>query len=195
MHECGVQPRRVNRSSIAGNQKNIFGLILYIDRYFIRNILSLYVYLIQMEHSKIIIFEDEFIPATDLKRQLINLGYEVMSMFTTAEDGLDYLEKSMGTDKFPDAVVMDITLKGKMDGIEAAQRIFEKYPCGVMFLTGLGQLTLFDKIYSKRPSPLQVKPFDIYMVHCGIQLSIYQAGLENRVRKLSQEVTRLQLQG
>ncbi|MCX6249294.1 MAG: response regulator [Bacteroidetes bacterium] len=141
-----------------------------------------------MVHSKILIFEDEFIPATDLKRQLMNLGYEVMSMFTTAEDGLKYLEKNKGTDKFPDAVIMDITLKGKLDGIEAAQSIYENYSCGVMFLTGLGQLALFDRIFSTRPAPVQVKPFDIYMVHCGLQLSIYQARLENQIKQLTQQL-------
>ena len=61
-----------------------------------------------MKGLKILICEDEFLPATDLKKQLTVLGYEVLGMFIKAEQGLAYLEKYKDTDSFPDAVIMDI---------------------------------------------------------------------------------------
>lgn len=145
-----------------------------------------------MKCLKILICEDEFLPATDLKKQLTALGYEVLGMFIKAEQGLAYLEKYLNTDKFPDAMIMDINLKGKMDGIEAMQAITEKYSCGIIFLTGLGQLEVIEQIFNKKPVPFLIKPFDIYMVHVGLQLSVYQARLEKQISLLREEIQKLQ---
>lgn len=144
-----------------------------------------------MKGLKILICEDEFLPATDLKKQLTVLGYEVLGMFIKAEQGLAYMEKYQNTDKFPDAVIMDINLKGNMDGIEAMQVIGEKYSCGVMFLTGLGQLELIEQVVKEKPVPFLIKPFDIYMVHVGLQLAVYQAKLEKQIALLREEVKNL----
>jgi CheY-like chemotaxis protein len=146
-----------------------------------------------MKGLKILICEDEFLPATDLKRQLTALGYEVLGMFIKAEQGLAYLEKHRDTDKFPDAVIMDIILKGKMDGIEAMQVIRERYHCGVMLLTGLGQLELIEEIFKEKPVPFLIKPFDIYIVHVGLQLAVYQARLEKQITALQHEVETLKI--
>jgi|ERR1035438_4324565 two-component system response regulator len=140
-----------------------------------------------MKGLKILLCEDEFLPATDLKKQLTAFGYEVLGMFVKAEQGLAYLEKFLNTDKFPDAVIMDINLKGDMDGMEAVKIIDEKYGCGVMFLTGLGQLELIEQIFEEKPVPFLIKPFDIYMVHVGLQLAVYQARLEKEIARLREE--------
>jgi DNA-binding LytR/AlgR family response regulator len=137
-----------------------------------------------MKGLKILICEDEFLPATDLKKQLTALGYIIVGMFIKAEQGLAFLEKSRDTDQFPDAVIMDITLKGNMSGIEAARIIGKKYGCGILFLTGLGQLELIEEIIEEKPLPFLIKPFDIYMVHVGLQLAVYQARLEREIRIL-----------
>lgn len=140
-----------------------------------------------MQGNKIIIFEDEFLAANDLKKQLIKLGYQVFDMFATAEQGLMYLEENHGTENFPDAVVMDITLKGDLDGIEAAAIIHEKYVCGVLFLTGLGQIEVIEQIFKQKPVPFLIKPFDVYLVHIGLQLAMYQAKLEKTIKDLRKE--------
>jgi two-component system, response regulator PdtaR len=143
-----------------------------------------------MKGLKILICEDEFLPATDLKKQLTALGYVVLGMFIKAEQGLDYMEKYHGTESFPDVVILDITLKGKMDGIEAMKVIREKYCCGIMILTGLGQLELIEAIVEEKPVPFLIKPFDIYMVHVGLQLAVYQARLEKENKVLQVEVNK-----
>jgi CheY-like chemotaxis protein len=129
-------------------------------------------------------FEDEFLPASDLAKQLKEFGYEVTGMFSSAEKGLTFLEETLGTDRFPDAVLMDITLKGEIDGIQAAGVIFEKYPCGVVFLTALSMLSVIEKIIAVRPVPFLIKPFDPYLVHTNLQVAIHIAGLEKEIRRL-----------
>jgi CheY-like chemotaxis protein len=66
-----------------------------------------------MDKTKIMIVEDEAIVAEDLSRQLTNLGYDVVA---TAYSGEEAVEKVR--EIYPDLVLMDIVLAGKMDGIQ-----------------------------------------------------------------------------
>ncbi len=124
-----------------------------------------------MKFYKIVMFEDEFIPATDLARKLTEIGYEVVDMFASAERGLAFLESVKGTEKFPDVVLMDITLKGQMDGIEASRIITGKYDCGLVFLSALGILSVIEKAIGEKAWPFLFKPFDPYQVHIAIQVA------------------------
>jgi DNA-binding NtrC family response regulator len=143
--------------------------------------------------AKILIFDEEFLVASDLKTQLTKLGYEILELFSTAETGLAYMEKNLGTEYFPEAVVLDVNLRGEIKGVEAARIISEKYDIGVVFLAGLGNLEDIDKIYRNRPVPFLIKPFDIYLVHVAIQQSMYQASLEKQVKEFRQEKGRISL--
>lgn len=83
-----------------------------------------------MEKTKILIVEDESIIAMDIESSLKRLGYEVTSIVNTGEKA----DKKAASDK-PDIVLMDIRIKGEMDGIEAAEVIRLKYGIPVVFLT------------------------------------------------------------
>jgi CheY-like chemotaxis protein len=140
-----------------------------------------------MQGTKIILIEDEFISGTDLKNQLTKMGYEVLGLFSFAEDGIEFLEKNKGTENFPDAIILDIQLSGEIDGLEAVNYIYKGFDCGVIFLTGLGQLKVIEEIFEKKPVPFIIKPFDIYMVHTSLQLAMYQFKLEKRIKELERE--------
>ena len=80
--------------------------------------------------SKILVVEDERITAEDIKSGLENAGYKVPALVSTGEDAIDKAGKLR-----PDLVLMDIKLKGKMDGIEAAGQIKLRYNIPVIYLT------------------------------------------------------------
>jgi AmiR/NasT family two-component response regulator len=128
-------------------------------------------------------FEDEFLPATDLAKKLTEIGYEVIDMFASAEKGLAFLEETKGTDRFPDAVLLDITLKGKISGIEAARIISEKYGCGIVFLSALSLLSVIEQAFGDKAYPFLFKPFDPYQVHIGLQVAVRIAKLEQENQK------------
>ena len=115
------------------------------------------------------------------------MGYEVLEMFTHAEHGLAYLEETVGTEEFPDAVILDMNLKGKLTGLDAAKQIYAKYKCGVMFLTGLGQIETIERAFRQKPVPFLIKPFDTYQVHISLQIAIYLASLENELKQLKMQ--------
>jgi CheY-like chemotaxis protein len=83
-----------------------------------------------MDKAKIMVVEDERIVARDLARQLGDLGYDVVA---TAYSGEEAVEK-VG-EVHPDLVLMDIVLAGKMDGIQAAEKITTLSGTPVVYLT------------------------------------------------------------
>jgi DNA-binding NtrC family response regulator len=141
-----------------------------------------------MNQVKIIIFEDEFLLANDLKRQIEGFGYVVPAIFRKAEEGLEYLDNLKQTEELPDIVLMDIFLAGKMNGIEAAKIITEKYDFALVFLTGMSQLEVFEDAYQSKPHAFLIKPFDIQQALVSIRLAVYQKTLENRLLKYQEEL-------
>jgi len=137
---------------------------------------------------KIVIFEDEFLLANDLKRQLQQFNFGVTAIFRKAEEGVEYLAGIEHTALFPDIVLMDISLAGKMDGIEAARIITTKYEVALVFLTGMSQLDIFEEAFKSKPHAFMIKPFDIQQALVSIRLAVYQKTLETRLLKSQQEL-------
>jgi len=131
--------------------------------------------------TKIVIFEDESLLANDLKRQITPFNYEVTAMFRKAEEGLEYLADNHNKYGFPDIVLMDISLAGKMSGIDAAKIISEKYDVALVFLTGISQLETFEEAFQTKPIAFLIKPFDIQQTLVNLRLASYQKALENRL--------------
>lgn len=84
-----------------------------------------------MTNQSIFVVEDDALIALRNYELLTKSGYEVPQMFASGEDLLDHLEMSDP----PDLILMDIGLSGKIDGIETARRIRERYNIPVIFLT------------------------------------------------------------
>ena len=83
-----------------------------------------------MNKVKILIVEDEAIIAMNLESDLTRLGYEVTSIVDSGEKAIEKAESD-----HPDIILMDIRLKGKMDGIETAARIQSRFKIPAIFST------------------------------------------------------------
>ncbi|MBE6496966.1 MAG: response regulator [Methanobrevibacter sp.] len=117
------------------------------------------------EKEKIIVVEDESIVALNLKYDLEDLGYEVIDTFDTATDAIEKSEEL-----FPDLVLMDIQLKGDVDGIQAAKEISEM-GIPVIFLTAnTDDATSFEALktapygYLSKPYSLKQLELTVAMV-------------------------------
>ena len=90
-------------------------------------------------NERILIVEDEAITALDLKYSLEELGYEIVDTVDTGQDAIDTAAETV-----PDVVLMDIKLKGDMEGIEAAEVISElRIP--IIYLTANTDTDTFEK--------------------------------------------------
>ena len=131
--------------------------------------------------SKILVVEDERITAEDIKCGLENAGYKVPALVSTGEDAIDKAGKLR-----PDLVLMDIKLKGKMDGIEAAGQIKLRYNIPVIYLTAYSdeytvkraEITEPSGYIVKEETGLVRKPFEESELHNVIEITLHRHKME-----------------
>lgn len=127
--------------------------------------------------AKILIVEDEFIEAADLKKRLERLGYTVVGMAATGQDAI----KKTG-DTYPDIVLMDIVLKGKMNGIEAAQSIRDLHDIPVIYLTAHSDNQTIEMAKKTAPYGYILKPYEDMGLRGAIEMAIHNHHNETRLK-------------
>jgi len=130
-----------------------------------------------MTKAKILIVEDDRIVAKDIENTLKNLGFSVSSIVSSGEEAINKVKK-----KSPDLVLMDIVLKGEMDGIEAAKQIKERFHIPVVYLTAYADKKLLERVKITEPFGYIVKPFEERELHTTIEIALYKhkAGEERK---------------
>ena len=122
--------------------------------------------------KRLLIVEDEAITALDLKYSLEELGYEIVDTVDTGQDAINTAAETV-----PDIVLMDIKLKGDMEGIEAAEIISElRIP--IVYLTANTDTNTFEKSNVKGSYGFISKPYDINKLDKTLQITIKRAELE-----------------
>lgn len=106
------------------------------------------------KRTKIVIVEDEMIIGAKISMYLIELGYEVTGIIPSSEEVLQHLKIND-----PDIVLLDIQLKGKMDGIELARLLNDEHPIPVVFLTANADDETFQRAKETKPFAFLTKPF------------------------------------
>ncbi|MFT6334409.1 MAG: DNA-binding LytR/AlgR family response regulator [Saprospiraceae bacterium] len=130
---------------------------------------------------KILMVEDNMIIAADISMQLTKLGYEVVGISTRGEDALKMIEINQ-----PDIVLMDIVLSGKMNGIEAAQIILEKFQVPVIFLTSNFDDATFQQASAARPYAFISKPFQKSNLERTLKLAFQRIAVEQESEPISE---------
>ncbi|MBG3877214.1 response regulator [Desulfovibrio oxamicus] len=115
----------------------------------------------------VVIVDDEQIVALDIRRTLERLGYAVPAMAADGEEAV-----RMAGELRPDLVLMDIRLRGPMDGIEAAGRIAGQYGVPVVFLTAFSDAATLERAKSCGPFGFLVKPFEERELHSTIEVAL-----------------------
>jgi CheY-like chemotaxis protein len=105
--------------------------------------------------SKILIVEDESIIALDIKNTLQRTGFKVISVCASGEEALSKLDEQL-----PDLILMDITLRGEMDGVTTSEIIYEKYKIPIIFVSGLNDPETLNRRNKNKSAGLVIKPFD-----------------------------------
>ncbi len=121
--------------------------------------------------------EDEFIIATDIKERLENLGYSVCALLDTGEAAIDKVQNLL-----PDLVLMDIFLKGQMDGIEAATVLNESAKLPIIFLTAYASEDIIERAKMTEPMGYIIKPFKDRELRAVIEIALYKIVNEKKNR-------------
>jgi CheY-like chemotaxis protein len=123
--------------------------------------------------QSIVIVEDECIAAEDIRRRLISWGYRVPAVVTTGEEAVASVEQMR-----PDLVLMDIHLKGRMTGVEAAELIRTRLDVPVIFASAYNDLETMTRVGVEGPFGMVNKPYDDLEIRAAIEFALTKQKLQ-----------------
>ena len=124
-------------------------------------------------NKKILIVEDEFVIAHDLRNILTRLGYEVIGIALSEAKAVPLLEQQT-----PDLVLLDIQLKGNKTGIDIAHLLNDRYQVPFVFVTSFSDQQTIAQVKDTRPFGYLLKPFKPEQIYAAVEIALAHA--ENR---------------
>ncbi len=131
-----------------------------------------------MTPVEILIVEDESIVAWDVSNRLQQLGYKVSGIATT---GREAIAKAFET--APGLVLMDIRLKGDMDGVEAVQQIQAKLDIPAVYLTAYADEVTLQRAKVTGPHGYLLKPLEDRELYTTIEMALYRHSLDKQLKE------------
>jgi CheY-like chemotaxis protein len=128
-----------------------------------------------MKKNRILIVEDDDIIAGIISQMLERKGYSIIGRTASGEDAI---MKSAALE--PDLVLMDINLSGLLDGVTAAQFIFQLFFCPIVFLTAMFDDTLLERVKSAQPLGFIIKPFTDRDLHSNVELALHNSAIRRK---------------
>jgi PAS domain S-box-containing protein len=120
-----------------------------------------------MKGSKILIVEDEAITAMELEETLKKRGYDVIGTVSNGGTAI-----RVAKEKWPDLILMDIRIEGKMDGIETANQINQFHDIPIIFLTAYSDDVTLPRAIKTKSHSYMLKPFNEKELYSNIELAI-----------------------
>jgi len=140
---------------------------------------------------QILVVEDENIVAKDIEHRLKALGYHVPALASSGEEALKRAQETS-----PDLVLMDIRLKGAMDGVETAEELRRRFNIPVVYLTAYADANTLQRAKVTEPFGYILKPFEERELYTCIEVALYKHQMERRLKESEQWlVTTLQCIG
>jgi PAS domain S-box-containing protein len=131
-----------------------------------------------MTNATILVVEDEGIVAMDLQHRLISMGYTVPAL---AASGQDALKKA--AELRPDLVLMDIRLRGGMDGIEVAEQIRDLLDVPPVYITAYTDEDTLRRAKITEPFGYIVKPLDDRTLRSTVEMALYRCKTERQLKQ------------
>ncbi|MBC7363719.1 MAG: HD domain-containing protein [Candidatus Aminicenantes bacterium] len=134
-----------------------------------------------MRRARILIVEDENLVARDLYNMVRTMGYEVTAIAQNADEALKSVKE-----KKPDLALMDIVLKGNVDGISVASVLWEEYGIPVVYITSFADDLTFERAKLTEPFGYLIKPFEERELELTIETALYKAKMQLLLKEKEQ---------
>ncbi|MBF0456870.1 MAG: response regulator [Nitrospirae bacterium] len=129
-----------------------------------------------MGKKSILVVDDEVVVSLEIKRLLHGWGYKVSGTVGSGEDALQSIEKFV-----PDLILMDINLRGAIDGIETAKLIKDKYKIPIIYLTAYIDYNILKRVEKTNPYGYILKPFNESELYAVIKIALYNSKTEKEL--------------
>jgi PAS domain S-box-containing protein len=147
-----------------------------------------------MQQKKVLIVEDEGVVALSLQSILTKMGYTIIGTAITGDEAV-----KIARERTPDVILMDIHIKGTMDGIQTTEKINEFSDIPVIFLTAYADDETVARALKTKSHSYLVKPVNQRELYSNIEFAIYKRRLRDRAssarEKLELALTRMQESG
>jgi CheY-like chemotaxis protein len=120
-----------------------------------------------MSKGTILLVEDDDIVARVIEWRLKNLGYSVCGCASSSQEAMDLIMK-----RVPDLVLMDINIKGDIDGIETARMIKQRISIPIVYLTSYSDEATLERVNETHPDGYVIKPFDDNQLRVAIDIAL-----------------------
>ncbi|XGV99679.1 MAG: response regulator [Leptolyngbya sp. BL-A-14] len=130
---------------------------------------------------QILVVEDESIIAADISDCLENLGYSVVAVASSGETAVQ-----LATTVHPDLVLMDIRLQGAMDGIQAAQQIWDRLRIPVIYASGYSDHSTMERAKETGPFGYVLKPIEERELYVVIETALQRHRLDREIESREQ---------
>ena len=134
-----------------------------------------------MAKTQILVVEDEHIVAKDIQYRLQGLGYHIPAVASSGEEALQKAEETR-----PDLVLMDIRLKGPMNGVEAAEELRRRFNIPVVYLTAYADDHTLHRAKVTEPFGYILKPFEERELYTCIEVALYKHRMEQKLKESEQ---------
>jgi len=136
-----------------------------------------------MAKTQILIVEDETITANSLQHILDNLGYAVPVVVSSGEGAIQKTAEIR-----PDLVLMDIKLKGDMDGIDAAEQIKTHFDIPVIYLTAYADEGMLQRAKVTEPYGYILKPLQVRELRNNIEIALYKHNIRKELKEAKEKL-------
>jgi PAS domain S-box-containing protein len=126
----------------------------------------------------VLIVEDERIVAKDLQQTLSDLGYDAYAIAASADEAI-----ARASERCPDVVLMDIRIRGKLDGIQTAEILRRQFGVPVVYLTAHADDATVERAKRTEPYGYLLKPIKSAELRSAIEVCLYKHEMEKRLRE------------
>lgn len=123
----------------------------------------------------VLIVEDERIVAKDLQQTLAGMGYDALDIASSAEEAL-----SKASVRRPDVVLMDIRIKGTLDGIDAAAVLHQRFGLRVVYVTAHTDEATLERAKKTEPYGFLVKPLKVAELRSAVEIALFKHATQSR---------------
>ncbi|MFD1553040.1 DNA-binding response regulator [Putridiphycobacter roseus] len=131
-----------------------------------------------MLEINVLVVEDESIVSKDIQHSLKKLGYSIIGAAASGEKAYE-----LAITLNPDIILMDIMLKGEMNGIETVEKIRAEKDIPIIYLTAYADKSTLEKAKITEPHGYIIKPFKDVDLHTTIEMALYKFSKEKQVKE------------
>jgi signal transduction histidine kinase len=139
--------------------------------------------------ANILVVEDESVTAMEIQASLERMGHSVVGVVNSGEKAIKKAEEAE-----PDLIMMDIHIKGEMDGIETASRIRSRAPIPVIFITAYADDEKLSRAKLTLPFGYILKPFQERELKVTVEMALYAAEIEKKRQEAEDKLQKMHLE-